>query len=106
MADFVPRWAVIEGKNSFILSSLIAYRIGNGGHNGLANPNMEIWMPIAPKYAIVMLQDPEGKITHRVSEPRVHVRKVNEFAVRNSSYVASHSHKLLRSLVRHGGILE
>lgn len=106
MADFVPRWAVIEGKQSFILSGLIAYRIGNGGPNGLANPNMEIWMPIAPKYAIVMLQDPEGKIPHRVDEPRDHVRQVNEFAVRNSGYVASHSHKLLRSLVRCSGVFE
>jgi hypothetical protein len=106
MAEFVPRWAVIEGKQSFILSSMIAYRIGNGGHNGLANPNMEIWMPIAPKYAIVLLQDPEGKIPHRVDEPRDHVRQVNEFAVRSSRYVASHSSKLLRSLVLHGGTVE
>ena len=106
MANFVPRWAVIEGKQSFILSSMIAYRIGNGGRNGLVNPSMEIWMPIAPKYSLVMLQDPEGKIPHRAIEPRGHVRQVNEFAVRNSGYVASHSHKLLRSLVRHGGIFE
>lgn len=104
IAKFEPRWAVINGKHSFILSSLIAYRVGNGGPNGLANPKMEIWMPIAPKYALVMLRDPEGRIPLRVEESRDHVRQINEYAVKNSSHVASHSHKLLISLIGHGGL--
>lgn len=105
LADFSVRWAVIDGKSSFVLSSLIAYRIGNGGSNGISNPNMEIWIPISPKHAIVLTRDPLGKIPLVVDEPANHVRQVNEFAVRNSAYIASHSQKLLTSLVRHGGVI-
>ncbi len=105
MKDLVVRWAVIEGKQSFVLSSLVAYRIGNGGPNGLSNPSVEIWMPIAPKYAVVLVRDPNNKIPLRVTEDRDHVRRVNEYAIRNSAFVASHSDRLLKSLVKHGGML-
>lgn len=105
LQEFTVRWAVIHGKSSFILSSLIAYRIGNGGSNGISNPDMEIWIPISPKHAIVLIRDPLNKIPLVVDEPANHVRQVNEFAVRNSAYVASHSRKLLASLVRVGGVI-
>lgn len=98
LEEFSVRWAVSETHHSFILSSMIAYRIGNGGPNGLSNPNMEIWMPIAPKIALVLLRDPNNKIPLKSSETSIHIRKVNEYAVRNSQQIASHSNKLLESL--------
>ena len=99
LKEFSVRWATIEGKESFILSSLMAYRIGNGGNNGLSNPDMEIWMPISPKVSLVLVRDPLNKIPLRVPEVRDHVRAVNEFAVANSNFIASHSDTLLKSLI-------
>jgi len=99
LKDFDVRFAQSKGQHSFILSSLSAYRIGNGGHNGLSNPRTEIWLPISPKRALVLLKDPQKKIPMVVTEPRDHIRKVNEFAVSNSNEVASHSEKLLLSLL-------
>ena len=100
LSEFVPRWAVSETKHSYILASRMVYRIGNGESNGLINPNMEMWMPITPKIALVLLRDPENKIPHRVVDTPVHIRRVNEYAVKNSFEVASHSEALLKSLVR------
>lgn len=93
------RFAICEGKHSFILPSSGGYRVGNGGPNGLVNPNMEIWLPISPKRALVLLQDPKGRIPILVRENRDHIRKVNLFGVENSGQVASHSEKLLKSLL-------
>ncbi|MBU3258684.1 DUF4238 domain-containing protein [Roseovarius sp. PS-C2] len=99
LEDFVVRFAIINGKHSFVLASQTAYRIGNGGHNGLSNPEMEIWLPISPKRALVLVRDKNGKIPLIVDEPRDHVRQVNEFAIRNAEQVASHSQTLLHSLL-------
>lgn len=102
LSEFQVRWARIQDGSSFILSSQMAYRIGNGGPNGLINPDMEIWMPISPKLAVVLVRDPSGKIPLVVSERRDHVRKVNLYAIDNSFAVASRSSKLLHSLIRDG----
>lgn len=102
LEQFVPRFAIIEGAHSFILSSQIAYQIGE---SGIWNPKCEIWMPISPKVAIILLRDPRQKIALIVRESRNHVREINEFAVRESYCVASHSNKLLNSLNRFGGKL-
>ena len=101
LKEFSARWANIEGKQSFVLASLMAYRIGNGGGNGLSNSDMEIWMPISPKISLVLLRDPLNKVPLRVPEFRDHVRAVNDFAVANSYAIASHSDILLKSLVSH-----
>ena len=106
LRTFEPRWVTALGRQSFILSSKIAYRIGNGGPNGFSNPNMEIWMPISPNFALVLLRDPGKIYPLRYSASRDLVREVNEYGVRNSSYVASHSSRLLSSLIFHGGILK
>jgi len=98
LGEFSVRWAVSETHHSFILSSLMAYRIGNGGSNGLSNPNMEIWMPIAPKASLVLIRDPENKIPLIVKERPHHIRQVNEFAMKNSRQIASHSKELMESL--------
>lgn len=98
LKDFVVRWAVSETRHSYILSSKIAYRIGNGGQNGFLNPNMEIWMPIHPKISLVLLRDPQNKYPIRNVDPPDHIRKVNEYAARTSEQVASNSQKLIESL--------
>ena len=98
--DLEPRWAYIDGKHSFILSSLIAYRIGNGGATGIAQPNMEVWMPISPKVALVLLRDPEKISPPIVCVDRQKVRAFNQYAVKYSSAVASHSEELLKSLIK------
>jgi len=99
LPEFDLRWARISGRHSYILSGVMAYRIGNGGQNGLINPKTEIWFPVSPKIAAVFLRDPNDAIPLVVEEPRDHVRQVNEFAIRKSSAVASHSESLLTSLL-------
>jgi len=64
-----------------------------------AAPKMEMWMPISPKVAIVLVRDKEQKIPLRVVDCPDHIRKVNEYAMRKSIYIASHSEKLLKSLI-------
>ena len=98
MSNLVVRRAVSRSKHSFILSSKIAYRIGNGGSNGLSNPNMEIWMPISPKISMVLLRDPTNSIPSIYVDTPTHIRKVNEFAAQNSGRIASKSQKLIESL--------
>lgn len=93
------RWAIAPGKHSFVLSSMIAYRIGNGGPNGLSNPKSEIWLPISPKYVLVLVRDDFSRVPLRVQETRDRVRVLNEFAVKNCSQIGSHSEKLISSLV-------
>jgi hypothetical protein len=95
----VVRFADIRGKQSFILSSRSVYRIGNGGSNGLNNPNAEIWLPISPKRALVLLRDDNGWIPLVIVVDRDQVRQINEYGVRNSEKIASHSEPLLRSLI-------
>lgn len=95
------RYAVAPERHSFILSNMIAYRIGNGGSNGLHNANSEVWMPISPRYALVMVNDPDSKIPLVCQENRDHIRAINEFAVANSRSIASHSQKLAFSLTGH-----
>lgn len=92
------RWVETDPKHSFILSSLCCYRIGNGGSNGLGNINAEVWMPISPRYCMVMVQDPYGKVPLRLPIDTRKIREVNEFAARHSNSIASHSQELIESL--------
>jgi hypothetical protein len=98
LKSFSVRWAVSNTKHSYILSGLAAYRIGNGGHNGLSNKNCEIWMPITPKIAIVLFQDDENSIPLVVFDTPDHIRQVNLFAAANSGQIASHSKLLIESI--------
>ena len=100
LSEFVPRWVISQTKHSYILASRMVYRIGNGASNGLINPNMEIWMPISPKIALVLLRDPDNNIPHVFIDTPARIRRVNEYAVKNSFEVASHSEALLKSLLR------
>ena len=100
LEEFDARWAITDEKCSFVLSELIAYRIGNGEPNGLKFPNAEIWMPISPKIALVLVRDPHRRIPLRSIENPKHVREINEYAIANSNRIASHSERLLLSLTR------
>lgn len=100
LTEYVPRWSVSHSKHSYILSSKMVYLIGNGGPNGLSNPKMEMWMPITPKITLVLVRDPKNRIPHLVIDTPEHIRQVNEFAVKRSFEVASHSQKLLKSLIK------
>jgi hypothetical protein len=99
LSEFVPRWSISNTKHSYILSSMMVYRIGNGGPNGLSNPKMEMWMPIGPKVSMVLVRDPYNKIPYKVIDTPEHIRKVNEYAVANSFEIASHSEALIKSLI-------
>jgi hypothetical protein len=98
LGEFSVRWAVSDTRHSFILSSLIAYRIGNGGSNGLSNPNVELWMPIAPKVALVLCRDFENKVPLKSTVSPNHMRQINEYVVANSNQIAASSERLLLSL--------
>lgn len=98
LEDFSVRWAVCGSKHSFILSSMMVYRTGNGGVNGLSNPNFEIWMPISPKIALVLLRDEQNQIPIKITDSRNHIREVNVFAAANSKQIASHSKELIESI--------
>ena len=100
LSEYVPRWSISQSKHSYILASRMVYRIGNGGSNGLSSPKMEMWMPITPKIALVLVRDPKNEIPHRVIDTPKHIRQVNEYAVKTSFEVASHSETLLKSLIR------
>ncbi|MGX9855794.1 DUF4238 domain-containing protein [Limimaricola variabilis] len=95
-------WTKITTHHSYILSSLTTYRIGNGGSNGLSNPDAEIWMPVSPKHALVLARNIEGRLPPIVVDPPHHVRQVNEHAARHSNEIASHSRKLIESLAGRG----
>jgi len=99
LKDFSVRWVVSKTRSSFILSSAMVYRIGNGGPNGMSNPKMEMWMPISPKIVLVLMRNNEQKTPRSIVDCPAHIRKVNEYAVRNSNYIASHSERLLKSLI-------
>lgn len=100
MNEFDLKFVVCPANHSFVLSSKMALFLGNGGPNGLRNPMSEIWVPISPKYALVFLKDPNGKLQRINHIDRQMVRKINEYAVSQSFEVASHSEKLLRSLTK------
>lgn len=89
-----------SGRHSFIISDFPVYRIGNGGANGLRNINSEMWLPISPKVALVLLNESVSAVPDFNVLDRDRVREINVFAVRNSAGVASHSRQLISSLLR------
>lgn len=97
---FQARWATSTGRHSYILASRMVMRIGNGGHNGLANPDAEIWMPISPKICLVLTRDAGREIPLRSEDTVKHIRQFNEFAAVTSREIASHSPELLESLTK------
>ena len=105
LEEFSVRWAVSEGKHSFVLSSEMVYRIGNGGSNGLSNPKTELWLPIHPKFTLVLLRDPENNIPLRIKGTANHIRLVNEYAIDGSLEVASHSRNLIESLTKKKAVI-
>jgi hypothetical protein len=97
-SQFQPHWAISETKSSFLLSSQITYCIGNGGHNGMANPLFELWMPVSPKNALVMTRNTRGAIPSKSTITPAHIRSINEYAARTSQKISSHSRNLIESI--------
>jgi hypothetical protein len=93
------RWVVSEGPHSFLLCSSLIYRIGNGGPNGLSNPDFEMWLPISPKRALVLMRARSNDIPLVVKIDRNHMRKMNLFGLDESHCIASHDQKLMQSLI-------
>ena len=98
LKGLLVKWVTCDSKHSFILTSMMVYRIGNGGVNGLSNPNFEIWMPLSPKVALVLLRDEQNRIPFKITDSRDHIREVNLFAAANSKQIASHSKELIESI--------
>lgn len=99
LAKLKLRWVISKGNHSFILPSNLPYRIGNGGNNGLSNPDFEMWMPIGPKLAIALTRDIPRPIPLVYEIGRDHMRHINSYGADNSSSIASHDKKLLISLI-------
>jgi hypothetical protein len=93
------RWVVSRGKHSFILPSNLPYRIGNGGQNGLSNPQFEMWMPITPKLAVALTRDIPRRLPLVYEIGRDHMRHINSFGLESSSLIVSHDKNLLNSLI-------
>ncbi|MEX1234469.1 MAG: DUF4238 domain-containing protein [Roseovarius sp.] len=100
LKGFTVRWGVVSSKHSLILPSCFIYRLGNGGSNGISNPNMEFWVPVSPKKVLVLLRDPSNCISPLNLIGREQVRSINRYAVSSNRSVASHSKKLLDSLIQ------
>lgn len=94
------RWVIADRRCSFVLSSRMVYRVGNGGPNGLSNPKAEIWFPISPHRAIVLLRDDTEKVPQLNVISQKKMREINEYAVRNSWALGASSERLLYSLTR------
>ncbi|MCO6361896.1 DUF4238 domain-containing protein [Paracoccus sp. 08] len=105
LEEFSVRWGICKGKHSFVLSSRYCYMIGNGGPSGLANENVELWMPISPKYCMVLVRDAFGRVPKLCEVDSAMVRKFNLHSLRNSHAIASHSQKLIESIIGKSAVI-
>lgn len=100
LQEYSVRWAVLEGKSSFILGSKSVYRAhGDRGSGHLADPKTELYWPIAPKLALVLLRPPSRDFPLVLRGSTQMVREWNMSICRESACVASHSKSLLVSLL-------
>ncbi len=99
LRKFHPTWVIAEKKSAFILGSRMVYATGNGGPNGLLNPDTELWFPISQKHVLVLSRD-QSKSDKVFYLSGSRVRQWNRYILRTSERaVASHSERLLRSLL-------
>lgn len=99
LRDYSVRWAIPEGSSAFVLGSKFVYRAhGKGGSGHLEDPLTELYWPVSPKLALVLLRLPnkDFPMVTRLSQQRV--RLWNEAICRDSIAVASHSKRLISSL--------
>ena len=100
LREYVVRWAVPEGKSSFILGSKSVYRAHGGGGSGhLDDPKTQLYWPISPKLALVLLRAPSTQFPMVSSLPTHQVRAWNQNICKTSYSCGSHSQALLRSLL-------
>ena len=98
--DYSVRWAVPGGKASFVLGSKAVYRAhGAGGTGHLADPLTELYWPVGPKLALVLLRLPHDNFPMVTELTQIRVRRWNEAICKESIAVGSHSRKLLASLL-------
>lgn len=83
---------------SFVLGSKIVYRISNGTNDKLGSPNVELWMIISPKYAMVMAHETFGRMPVFVLNKKG-VSDVNETIRDTCLSIASRSLDLLGKLL-------
>lgn len=91
-----------EGRSSFIIGSRMVYRIANGTTDKIGSVNVEIWLPITPKFSLVLHKIPRYPRAVIVW-PKSKVREVNDYICRSCLEVASHSELLIRSLLNQRG---
>ena len=99
LEDYSMCWAVPRGNSSFLLGSRNVYRAGNKSSGHLDDPNTELFWPVSPKLALVLVRLPTSDFPRIGLLDQAIVRGWNE-EIRNSSQsVASHSSQLLKSLL-------
>lgn len=99
LGNYSVRWAIPEKRASFILGSKNVYRAYNGGSGHLEDPRTELFWPLSPKLALVMLQIPDRSFPMVVPARTEMVREWNLSICAGSSAIGSHSEKLMRSLL-------
>ncbi|MCW2305641.1 hypothetical protein M2324_004073 [Rhodovulum sulfidophilum] len=92
------RWVRCERHHSFILSSAAVARLGNGGSNGLVNPQSELWMPLLPQLAVVLVGKAGRDLLAETLLPRDRIRRINIYLMRIGKEIASSSPELLESI--------
>lgn len=99
LRNYSARLVMAEKGSAFILGSRLVYRIGNGNDTHLDRETTELWFPVSPSTSIVLVNLPKvGESI--VVWPKRKVRQFNEFFCEQSSFVGSHSVKLLSSLIK------
>lgn len=98
--DYSVRWVVPEGNASFVLGSKSVYRAhGKSGSGHLNDPLTELYWPVSPKLALVLIRLPYRDFPLVTILPQQKVRSWNEAICKESVAIASHSKRLLVSLL-------
>lgn len=96
--NFTIKWAATDGKHAFILSSRYCYMVGSGDVPALSRERVEVWMPISPRYCLVMLRKSVRGVADVTMIDSDKVRNFNLHAARTSTSIGSHSRKLVESI--------
>lgn len=91
LSEMEIRFAKTPEMSSFILPSRGVVPASNGGTTGLGNKKVEMWLPISPRYVMILLRDPFNKIPQMNRLSKAKVKEFNEVAASNSSAVGSNS---------------
>jgi hypothetical protein len=98
-SEYIATLVQPSKRKGFILGSRMVYRITNKTGEPLGSPNCELWFPIAPSMAIVLLHK-TLKAPSMNNLPDNQVREVNEYIVKECMQIGGHSYQLLASLLK------